>query len=57
MFRIGSALFIPAYLSVIAYRVLGDRGGDAGIWPLMLREFVACRSVFANMSLVLALST
>jgi hypothetical protein len=37
MFRLGSLLFIPGYLTVILYRVLASPQGSGGL-ILMIRE-------------------
>lgn len=59
MFRLGSALFIPAYLTVTLYRPLASENDDGSVF-LMGGECVALRWVPCELTVfssALALST
>ncbi|EJD40153.1 major facilitator superfamily MFS-1 [Auricularia subglabra TFB-10046 SS5] len=61
MFRIGSALYIPSYLSVIMYRAFASKNGDGGgiviMSALALSTAVRyCGSTFAYTSVVILLN-
>ena len=45
MFRIGVALFLPAYLTVTLYRPLASAGDDGGV-VLMTGEYAASHRGF-----------
>lgn len=60
MFRIGSALYIPSYLSVILYRAFASKSGDGGGGIVIMSGtscFCARIALLSGRHAALALST
>jgi len=60
MFRLGAALFVPAYLSVILYRAFASQSSDSNVFMMLLLALSTairfCGSTFAYTSIAILLN-